>query len=229
MTFILNIETSTKQCSVSVALNGRTIAIKEMANEGYSHAEKLHVFIDDVLQEAQVKASSLNAIAVSQGPGSYTGLRIGISAAKGLCFALDIPLIAIDTLKVLASQVKHSENKIIPMLDARRMEVYSAIFDSDCNQIRETRAEILDDTSFTDIQVPVFVVGDCQDKCKTMLTYEKFIFLDKIQFPSANEMSSLSFEKFKMNEFEDLAYFTPLYLKEFLITKSKKALTNSNS
>ena len=134
MSYILNLETATKNCSVSIAKNGETIICKQMAEEGYSHAEKLHVFIDAVLKESTIDFKDLDAIAVSQGPGSYTGLRIGVSAAKGLCFALDIPLIAVDTLAVLAAQVTKKDGIIIPMIDARRMEVYSAVFNS--NQIK---------------------------------------------------------------------------------------------
>jgi tRNA threonylcarbamoyladenosine biosynthesis protein TsaB len=139
MIYILNIETSTKNCSVSIAQNGENIAIKEMANEGYSHAEFLHVFIEKLLEENGLKTKDLHAIAVSQGPGSYTGLRIGVSAAKGLCFAVDIPLIAVETLTVLAHQVNVANGLIIPMIDARRMEVYCAIYNSK-----------LDDDGFSD-------------------------------------------------------------------------------
>ena len=129
MNYILNIETATKNCSVSLAKEGKTILCKEIAEEGYSHAERLHVFIEDLVQEAGIHFKDIQAIAVSQGPGSYTGLRIGVSAAKGLCYALNVPLIAVDTLQVLASQVQVEDGLIIPMIDARRMEVYSAIFD----------------------------------------------------------------------------------------------------
>ena len=129
MSYILNIETATKNCSVALAKNGETILCKEIAEEGYSHAERLHVFIDEVCKVSGISFQDLSAIAVSQGPGSYTGLRIGVSAAKGLCYALNIPLISVDTLQVLASKVTIAEGLIIPMLDARRMEVYSAIFD----------------------------------------------------------------------------------------------------
>ena len=128
MGYILNIETATKNCSVSIAKNGETILYKQIAEQGYSHAEKLHIFIEELLSEARISSKDLIAIAVSQGPGSYTGLRIGVSAAKGLCYALEIPLISIDTLLVLANQVKQTDGLIVPMIDARRMEVYSAIF-----------------------------------------------------------------------------------------------------
>lgn len=220
--YILNIETSTKNCSVSLAENGKTIICKELSEAGFSHAEKLHVFIERVLIEGNLTFKNLSAIAVSQGPGSYTGLRIGVSAAKGLCYALDIPLIAIDTLQILAGQANVKNGSIIPMIDARRMEVYSAIFDENYNKIREVQAQILDENSFSEIKNTIYFLGDCSEKAKTVLTKENFVFLDDKLFPSANEMSLLSFEKFNNNEFEDLAYFEPYYLKDFLITTSKR-------
>jgi tRNA threonylcarbamoyladenosine biosynthesis protein TsaB len=222
MPYILNIETATKNCSVAIAKEGRTILCKEMAEQGYSHAEKLHVFIEEILREAQLTVKDLSAIAVSQGPGSYTGLRIGVSAAKGLCFALDIPLIAVDTLQVLASQVTVAEGIIIPMIDARRMEVYSAIFNSGFEKIREVQAEIITEDSFEDIKGTVNFVGDCNEKCKAVLTKENFVFLDGMIYPSAKEMGSLSFDKFLNKDFVDVAYFEPYYLKDFMITTSKK-------
>ena len=149
MAYILNIETTTTNCSVSLSLEGETLVLKEDYDNNYSHAERLHVYINSVLKEANINSSQLDAIAVSKGPGSYTGLRIGVSAAKGLCFALDIPLISISTLKSLSHQVKIDEGYIVPMLDARRLEVYSAIFDADYNQVRETQAQVLDETSFS--------------------------------------------------------------------------------
>jgi len=222
MIFILNIETSTKNCSVSIAQNGKNIAIKEMANEGYSHAEMLHVFIEKLLEENGLKTEDLNAIAVSQGPGSYTGLRIGVSAAKGLCFAVDIPLIAVETLTVLAHQVNIESGLIIPMIDARRMEVYSAIFNSKLEKTRGVEAQILDENAFSTLNETIYILGDCQEKIKTVLTDKKFVFLEDNIFPSAKEMSALSFEKFKNNEFVDVAYFEPYYLKDFMVTKSTK-------
>jgi tRNA threonylcarbamoyladenosine biosynthesis protein TsaB len=220
--YILNIETSTKNCSVSIAKGGKTIICKEIAEEGYSHAERLHVFIESSLKEAGIVYKDLSAIAVSQGPGSYTGLRIGISAAKGLCFALDIPLIAVDTLKVLASQASISEGLIVPMIDARRMEVYSAVFTADFERVRDAQAEIINEGSFEGFQQKLYFVGDCTEKCSAVLTKENFVFLEKIRYPSANEMSPLSFEKYKIGDTVDVAYFEPFYLKDFLITTPKK-------
>ncbi len=222
MSYILNIETATKNCSVTLAKEGKTIICKEIAEEGYSHAERLHVFIEEVMKEAGIALKDLVAIAVSQGPGSYTGLRIGVSAAKGLCFALDIPLIAVDTLQTLASQVSVSSGLIVPMIDARRMEVYSAIFSPNFEKTRAVEAEIITEDSFSDLQETLYFVGDCAEKGKTVLTKENFVFLDKIKYPSANEMSFLSFEKYKKNDTVDVAYFEPYYLKDFLITTSKK-------
>ncbi|MBM6498792.1 tRNA (adenosine(37)-N6)-threonylcarbamoyltransferase complex dimerization subunit type 1 TsaB [Flavobacterium macrobrachii] len=218
MTYILNIETATKNCSVSLAKNGETILCKEIAEQGYSHAEKLHVFIEEIVKEANVNFSEIKAVAVSKGPGSYTGLRIGVSAAKGLCYALQIPLISIDTMQVLAKKAV-VDGLIVPMIDARRMEVYSAIFDKNHNKIKDVEAEVLSENSYQDYNETVYFVGDCQEKCKTVLTKENFIFLPEIVFPSANEMSQLSFEKFQNNEFEDVAYFEPFYLKDFKLTK----------
>ncbi len=193
-----------------------------MAEEGYSHAERLHVFIEEIIIETGISFQDLTAIAVSQGPGSYTGLRIGVSAAKGLCFALDIPLIAVDTLQVLASQAKVSNGFIIPMLDARRMEVYSAIFNPNFEKQRAVEAEIITENSFENLQETLYFVGDCATKCKPVLTKENFIFLEEIKYPSAKEMSFLSFEKYKNNDFVDVAYFEPYYLKDFMMTVSKK-------
>ena len=207
---------------MALAKDGKTIICKEIAQEGYSHAELLHVFIEEIIQEAGIHFKELNAIAVSKGPGSYTGLRIGVSAAKGLCYALDIPLISVDTLKVLASQVNISEGLIIPMIDARRMEVYSAIFSPNFEKIREVQAEIIDENSFQDFQETLYFVGDCNEKCQTVLTQSNFVFLEDTKYPSAKEMSLLSFEKFTNNDFEDLAYFEPYYLKDFMMTVSKK-------
>jgi tRNA threonylcarbamoyladenosine biosynthesis protein TsaB len=222
VTYILNLETATKNCSVSISQNGQTILCKEMAEAGYSHAEKLHVFIEDCIKESNISFIDLSAIAVSQGPGSYTGLRIGVSAAKGLCFALDLPLIAVDTLQVLASKLSISDGVIIPMIDARRMEVYSAIFNAKYEKVREVQAEILIENSFEQISESIHFVGDCAEKAKTVLTKSNFIFHEEIIYPSANEMSELSYKKFQENNFEDVAYFEPYYLKDFMATVSKK-------
>lgn len=222
MSFILNIETATKNCSVAIAKNGETVLCKEIAEEGYSHAEKLHVFIEEVIAEAKINVHDLVAVAVSQGPGSYTGLRIGVSAAKGLCYALGIPLIAVDTLKTFASQVNAKDVLIVPMLDARRMEVYSAIFNSKLETIREVQAQIITEDSFNEYTEIIYFVGDCADKCKPVLTKENFIFLEQIKYPSARDMSKISYDKYQIKDTVDVAYFEPYYLKDFMITTSKK-------
>ncbi len=222
MSYILNIETATKNCSVALAKAGKTILCKEMAEEGYSHAEKLHVFIAEILQELQLNFKDLAAIAVSQGPGSYTGLRIGVSAAKGLCFALGIPMIAVDTLKILASKAAITDGVIVPMIDARRMEVYSAVFNARFEKIREVKAEIITADSFSEINETIYFVGDSNEKVKSVLSNENFVFLDQMVYPSAKEMSQWSFDQFVKNDFVDVAYFEPYYLKDFMITTAKK-------
>jgi tRNA threonylcarbamoyladenosine biosynthesis protein TsaB len=222
LNYILNIETATKNCSVALSKEGETILCKEIAEEGYSHAERLHVFIEEIIHEAGIHFQDLKAIAVSQGPGSYTGLRIGVSAAKGLCYALNIPLVSVDTLQVLACQVIIAEGLIIPMLDARRMEVYSAIFNSKLEKQREIQAEVITENSFETISETVYFVGDCSEKCQSVLVKSNFFFLEEVKYPSAKEMSVLSFSKFKNSDFEDVAYFEPYYLKDFMITTSKK-------
>ncbi|MEZ0128297.1 tRNA (adenosine(37)-N6)-threonylcarbamoyltransferase complex dimerization subunit type 1 TsaB [Flavobacterium sp. LBUM151] len=222
MSFILNIETATKNCSVSIAKNGETILCKEIAEEGYSHAEKLHVFIEEVIEESGISVQDLAAVAVSQGPGSYTGLRIGVSAAKGLCFALNIPLIAVDTLQTLASQAKVSEGKIIPMLDARRMEVYNEVFNSNLEIEREIQAEVIDENSFAAFTETVYFIGDCAEKCKSVLTKENFVFLEAIKYPSASAMSKISFDKYQKSDTVDVAYFEPYYLKDFMMAPPSK-------
>ena len=222
MVYILNIETATKNCSVSIAKDGQTIALREIAELGYSHAEKLHIFIEEVVADAGISLGDLKAIAISQGPGSYTGLRIGVSAAKGLCYALDVPLIAVDTLQSLAAQVKVTDGVIIPMLDARRTEVYSAIFDSNLVKIRKVEAEVIDADSFSEIPQKKYFIGDAVAKCKEILIREDRVFIDEIIYPSANEMSSISYHQFQHGEFVDTAYFEPYYLKDFVTTISKK-------
>ncbi|OYX26354.1 MAG: tRNA (adenosine(37)-N6)-threonylcarbamoyltransferase complex dimerization subunit type 1 TsaB [Flavobacteriales bacterium 32-35-8] len=222
MALILNIETTTTNCSVSISKEGKTVFLKEDNNKNYSHAESLHVFIDVVLKESNTKLSNIDAIAVSKGPGSYTGLRIGVSAAKGLCFALNKPLISVPTLLALAHQVKITEGIIIPMLDARRMEVYSAIFNSDYSQIRETEAQILDDNAFKDYleKGNVYFVGNGVEKAKDIITHPHAIFIEDT-LPSANEMGLLAYNKYKISDFEDVAYFEPYYLKDFVALKAK--------
>lgn len=220
MALILNIETATKNCSVALAKNGQVICIREVSDQGYSHAEKLHVFVEEVVKESGESLSNIDAIAVSQGPGSYTGLRIGVSAAKGLCYALGKPLIALETLEVLARQAKADKGLIVPMLDARRMEVYSAVFDEDYKIVRQIEAQIIEEDAFSEYDQNLYFLGDGAEKTKTILTKSNFHFLD-INFPSAKEMAAMSYAKFRNEQFEDVAYFEPYYLKDFVVQKKK--------
>ena len=219
MTYILNIETATKNCSVSLSADGKTIALQEIATENFSHAEKLHVFIATLLKEYHLKFQDIQAIAVSQGPGSYTGLRIGVSAAKGLCYALSIPLIAVDTLELLARQIKIDNGFVVPMIDARRMEVYTAFFDSNYQKTQPTAALVIDASSFENETATMHLIGDGASKFKSVLTADKFVYHDAVVYPSANEISFLAFEKYKKSDFVDVAYFEPYYLKDFVLNK----------
>jgi tRNA threonylcarbamoyladenosine biosynthesis protein TsaB len=221
MALILNIETATKNCSVALAKEGKTLAIREIATQNFSHAEKLHVFIEELFSETNLKLQDLNAIAVSQGPGSYTGLRIGVSAAKGLCYALSVPLISIDTLELLARKITIENGIIVPMIDARRMEVFCAFFDSKYNKTRETKAEIIDENSYQEISETMHLIGDGAMKFKDILTDVKFQYYPEIEFPSATEMAQVSFQKFEESQFEDVAYFEPFYLKDFVLMTKK--------
>jgi len=218
MSTILCIETATTNCSVSLSVNGKVAALKEDYNNQYSHAERLHIYIEEILLKNNVSKSQLDAIAVSKGPGSYTGLRIGVSAAKGLCFALEIPLISIPTLDSIAFQVKENKGFIVSMLDARRMEVYAAVYNAENKkQLRETRAEALDDNSFLEYldKEIVYFIGDGVEKFKTICTHKNAFFIEG-KLPSANEMCQLAEEKYKKSDIEDVAYFEPYYLKDFI-------------
>tara|TARA_R110000868_G_scaffold181375_1_gene422327 strand:- start:501 stop:1181 length:681 start_codon:yes stop_codon:yes gene_type:complete len=225
MGVILNLETSSTNCSVCLTKDGVILAMKELNSENYSHAEKLHVFIEEVMNEAALKMQDLEAIAVSKGPGSYTGLRIGVSAAKGLCYALGVPLVSVSTLKSMASQLKSVDEDVlvIPVLDARRMEVYSAVFDNHLNQVRETKAEIIDEQSFEEYigSTSVHFLGSGAEKIKGIFNSDNLTFhLDVV--PSAKEMALISFDKFKNKDFEDVAYFEPYYLKDFVLQTKKE-------
>ncbi|PZR21789.1 MAG: tRNA (adenosine(37)-N6)-threonylcarbamoyltransferase complex dimerization subunit type 1 TsaB [Flavobacterium psychrophilum] len=219
MAFILNIETATKNCSVCLAKDGIAVAVAEYAGEGYAHAEKLHVFIEEVLQKGGISFKELSGIAVSMGPGSYTGLRIGVSAAKGLCYALNIPLIAVETLELLARKIVVESGVIIPMIDARRMEAYTAVFDKEYNKLRDTKAEIITEESFAETEGIIHLLGDGASKCREVLTSERFVYHDAILYPSAQEMAALSYESYKKSDTVDVAYFEPFYLKDFIAGK----------
>ena len=219
MAYILNIETSTTNCSVSLFNDLELIDCIEENTQDYSHSKSLHVFIDSVLKNSELKPKDLSAISVSKGPGSYTGLRIGVASAKGLCFALDIPLISIETLKILSENISN-KGIVIPCLDARRMEVYSAVFNNKNERIRDTRAEILNEDSFNKyLSVDeVYFIGNANKKIKEIIAHKNARFIDDV-LPSSRQMGALSFNKFKNNQFEDLNNFEPLYLKDFIGTK----------
>ena len=223
MAYILNIETSTTNCSVALSQNGIVVGIKEDNNLEYSHAERLHVYIDEVLKVAKISIDQLEAIAISKGPGSYTGLRIGVSAAKGLSYALNIPLISVPTLEALAHQVEVPKGAIVAMLDARRMEVYSAIYDANYNETRATEAEVLTPDSYQKLLKSsiVYFVGNGVAKTKDLITHKNAQFVEN-KLPSAQQMCALSFKKYKAKNFEDVAYFEPFYLKDFIAIPSKK-------
>jgi len=213
---ILCIETATTNCSVALSVDGKLLAIKEDNNLGYSHSEKLHLYIQDILKENGLEPGDLDAVAISKGPGSYTGLRIGVSAAKGLCFSLDIPLISVPTLTSLAHKVKE-KGRVVPMLDARRMEVYTAVFNSEKQQVEETSARILEPNSYIDLlnSGKVSFIGSGVAKFQEICSHPNAIFVQD-QLPSAREMVPLASAKFQQKDFEDVAYFEPYYLKDFM-------------
>ena len=230
MAYIIQLETTTKQCSVALSYKGNCISKKVLLAEHFSHDEKLHVFIEEVLQEASVGFSELDAVAISKGPGSYTGLRIGVAAAKGLCFALDLPLIGIHTLELMVQPFigKAEYAFFIPMLDARRMEVYTAVFDNSKTWIQETNALVLEAQSFYDLlgDSPCLVFGNGASKFKTLQPKINAHFTETVSYPSAEDMSKLAWLEFQKKNFEDLATFEPFYLKDFQTTPPKKELGN---
>lgn len=223
---ILQIETATQVCSAAISRNGETIAIKEQMASNI-HAGSLTLFIKEVMDMSGLAFADLDAVAVSKGPGSYTGLRIGVSTAKGLCFALDKPLIAIDTLKMMASGFladdKGYEGLICSMIDARRMEVFTAIFDAALDYVVPTVAKIIDADSFAEELAleKVTFIGDGALKCKEVLQQGNAVFSEQ-NFNSAAHMSRLAYEAYQAVQFEDVAYFEPFYLKDFVLTTPKK-------
>ena len=224
MALILSIESATKNCSVALAADGEVIALEELHEEKFSHSEKLHTFILEVMGSADRELKELDAVAVSKGPGSYTGLRIGVSAAKGLCYAIEKPLISVPTLESLAWQAEaEGDDLIVPLLDARRMEVYSAVFDSGYSQVRETRAEIIGEDSFAEYleRSRVIFLGDGSKKTETVISHPNAVFLPN-RYPSSREAAVLAEKRFQEKSFEDLAYFEPFYLKDFVAGQPKK-------
>lgn len=226
MATIIHLETTTTNCSVCLATEGMLITIKENASAKYSHSEELHPFILEILDSAAMKVTDLDAVAVSKGPGSYTGLRIGVSAAKGLCYALDIPLISISTLKVLAAQISPAAGYVIPLLDARRMEVYSAVFDHEMKEVREILAEVISEASFHKYlsEGPCTFIGPGAAKCAEVIQHENAFFEPDLM-PSAREMASLAWRKWQQKDFENVAYFEPYYLKDFITSAKNKPIS----
>jgi len=218
----LAIETSSRNCSVALFRDEQLLDCIEQHDDQYIHSEKLHVFIRDIFQRNQLEYRDLSAVAVSKGPGSYTGLRIGVSTAKGICFPMEIPLIAISSTHVLALQSEKKTDFIVPVLDARRMEVFSAVYDQSGNAVRAIQAEVIDQHSFAEYfqNGSVEIIGDCVGKIKDVLPNAHFTDT----FPSASDMGVEVHRKFKKEEFEDLAYFEPYYLKDFVAIKPKKLL-----
>lgn len=234
MALILNIETSTQVCSVSVSDKGLIKGFKESRDEK-SHAKYLTVFINDLLNELKLPIGDFDAISVSKGPGSYTGLRIGVSTAKGLCYAKDIPLISVNTLQSMAyglirkveeqhiSIPDFDQSLLVPMIDARRMEVYSAFFNPKGEFVRDVKAEIIDQDSYKDIlsSQPMIFFGDGSEKVSDIIQDQSALFVPDF-FASAVDMAKLSEKFYGEQKFEDVAYFEPFYLKDFVATKPKK-------
>jgi tRNA threonylcarbamoyladenosine biosynthesis protein TsaB len=229
LSLILNIETATAVCSVALAKDGQLLGLKE-SNTRNNHSSALPLFIDEVIKRTNVSLTDIDAIAVSEGPGSYTGLRIGVAAAKGLCYALEKPLIGVSTLRAMAYGMAHRDSAITtayilfcPMIDARRMEVYCAIFDEKGNEIREVRAEIINETSFMKFleKNKIVFAGDGALKCRSLFEkHPNAVFAEDFQ-TSAKFMIPLSEEKSLQKKFEDLAYFEPYYLKDFIAGKPR--------
>lgn len=226
MITILQIETSTQVCSAAISQDGVTIALKEASGQNL-HAGSLTLFIEDVMLQAKMTYADLDAIAVSKGPGSYTGLRIGVSTAKGLCYALDKPLIGIDTLHMMAAgflQADPDYNELVcPMIDARRLEVYTALYSPLGDLIEPVTAKIIDDHSFEAVlrAAKITFIGDGAAKCKRLIVSEHAQFLED-NFNTASNMSALAYQQYQAAKFEDVAYFEPFYLKDFMITTPKK-------
>ncbi len=224
MSIILHIETATKNCSVALSKSGELLALKEHYSEQFSHSEQLHGFIREVFEETQMEMYSLDAVAVSKGPGSYTGLRIGVAAAKGICFALELPLISVNSLQILSEKYQNNNPALLfPMFDARRMEVYTMVLNENKEILKPPFAEVLSAESFnkfpTDVQW--IFMGEGAEKCKQVFDAPQIEYRSDIRYPSAAEMVSLAWKAFQDKNFEDVAYFEPFYLKDFYTTAKK--------
>ena len=223
---ILSLETSTDVCSVALHNQGNLVA-DLWSQEAYSHAERLAPLIDKILSENNIKPADLTAVAVSAGPGSYTGLRIGVSTAKGLCYALNLPLITIGTLESMLEDqgITTDDSLLCPMLDARRMEVYCLLAERNGQLLEETQAKIIDGTSFLTYlsSGKIYFFGNGADKCKSVISSKNAIFIDEIK-PSAINIGKLAYIKYEKKEFADLVSFEPEYLKAFRAIKAKNPL-----
>ncbi len=223
---ILNIETSTTVCSVAITRDGEPILVR-VNRDGQNHARMLPLFIQELLAEAKQQGLTLDAVALSQGPGSYTGLRIGTATAKGICYGLNVPLIPIDTLRVLCEGcgVRNAESIYVPMIDARRMEVYCAQYDVTGKRLTEVEAKVIDEHSFEEIldTHEVYFFGDGAMKCSTVITHKNAHFIEGI-VPLAEHMGNLAEEVYKLEKFADVAYFDPFYLKEYQAVVSKNKI-----
>ena len=224
MAYILSLETATKTCSVAIAQNEKLIGVKEITTDKFSHAEKLNLYIEELLQLHDLEMSQLDAVAVSAGPGSYTGLRIGTSTAKGICYAMDLPLISINSLQSLAALCLSFNGLVCPMFDARRMEVYAAVFNLDLKTIISTDAIVIDEFSFKELldDQSVTFIGPGARKCADVIMHPNALFDLDVEV-SASGMVGLAYEKYESHDFEDLAYFEPAYLKDFC-RETKKVL-----
>lgn len=236
MALILNLDTSTRICSVALARKGVLLGLEE-SQEDKSHASLLAVFINRVLEKSNVKISELDAVAVSKGPGSYTGLRIGVSTAKGLAYALGIPLISVNTLTAMATGVLHwhlldrlqlPDNEtfyLCPMIDARRMEVYAAVYSPTGKMVEPTNAKVIQEDSYGKLleQHRMIFFGNGADKCRNIIQHSNAAFMEGIE-TSAKFMVPLAESDWQQKNFEDVAYFEPLYLKDFIATIPKNKL-----
>lgn len=229
MAVILNIETSTTVCSVALSENS-TCLLHKIDFEAQSHARLLPMFLQEALDFLRQHSLKLDAVAVSSGPGSYTGLRIGVSTAKGLCYGFNIPLIAIDTLKIIANaclekEFVESDTLLCPMIDARRMEVYSAFYNKDLSLVRSISSDVVETGSYDELLKcnKIYFFGNGASKCEVLLSHENAIFVEDI-YPSAQAMIKLAEIAFKNNDFKDIAYFEPLYLKQFIATIPKQKI-----
>jgi len=222
---ILYLETSSKNCSVAISDGEKLLCVCEEISENYKQSESLHSFVEWALEGAELSMKDIEAVSLGKGPGSYTGLRIGAASAKGFCYGLNIPLIAVNSLETMTEPfLGQNYDLVIPLVDARRMEVYTAVYDGNTgNEITPTEAKVLDETSFQEFKdKKVIFVGDGAKKAKEILTLTNADFNEDI-YPSAKYLVKKTLEKIKNNEFEDTAYFEPFYLKEFHGVKKKKS------